>query len=137
NLHPEEDLILLKPRPGEEYLLNEDVLEVIDRQGDEIALILLPGIQYYTGQLFDISAIAEIAKKKNCKVGFDLAHAVGNVELSLHDAGVDFAVWCSYKYLNAGPGAVGGCFVHERHLKNEKLSRFEGWWGHDKKTRFQ
>jgi kynureninase len=105
--------------------------------GDRIALVLLPGVQYRTGQVFDLKAIVERAHAQGCMVGFDLAHAVGNLPLALHDSGADFAVWCSYKYLNAGPGAVGGAFVHERHARTEHLPRFAGWWGHDKHSRFR
>ena len=104
--------------------------------GSRIALVLLPGVQYRTGQAFDLKAITELAHKQGCQVGFDLAHAVGNLPLQLHDSGADFAIWCSYKYLNSGPGAVGGAFVHARHARTA-LPRFAGWWGHDKSTRFQ
>ncbi|SFS04232.1 Kynureninase [Dyella sp. OK004] len=104
--------------------------------GERIALVLLPGVQYRTGQVFDLEAITALAHKQGCMVGFDLAHAVGNLPLQLHDSGADFAIWCSYKYLNAGPGAVGGAFVHERHAHTH-LPRFAGWWGHNKNTRFQ
>jgi kynureninase len=104
--------------------------------GSRIAMVLLPGIQYRTGQAFDLKAITELAHKHGCTVGFDLAHAVGNLPLRLHDSGADFAIWCSYKYLNSGPGAVGGAFVHARHA-HAALPRFAGWWGHDKHTRFQ
>lgn len=104
--------------------------------GSRIALVLLPGVQYRTGQAFDLKAITELAHKQGCQVGFDLAHAVGNLPLQLHDSGADFAIWCSYKYLNSGPGAVGGAFVHARHAR-ATLPRFAGWWGHDKSTRFQ
>jgi kynureninase len=104
--------------------------------GSRIALVMLPGVQYRTGQAFDLKAIAALAHKHGCTVGFDLAHAVGNLPLRLHDSGADFAIWCSYKYLNSGPGAVGGAFVHERHAQ-AVLPRFAGWWGHDKTTRFQ
>ena len=104
--------------------------------GERIALVMLPGVQYRTGQVFDLKAIAALAHKHGCKVGFDLAHAVGNLPLQLHDSGADFAIWCSYKYLNAGPGAIGGAFVHERHA-TAGLPRFAGWWGHDKTTRFK
>jgi len=104
--------------------------------GSRIALVMLPGIQYRTGQAFDLAAITRIASRHGCMVGFDLAHAVGNLPLQLHDSGADFAIWCSYKYLNSGPGAVGGAFVHERHARTT-LPRFAGWWGHDKTTRFQ
>jgi kynureninase len=108
----------------------------LDQHGSRIALVLLPGIQYRTGQAFDLQAITALARKHGCAVGFDLAHAVGNLPLQLHDSGADFAIWCHYKYLNAGPGAIGGAFVHERHATAE-LPRFAGWWGHDKATRFQ
>ncbi|MEP7043796.1 MAG: kynureninase [Dokdonella sp.] len=112
------------------------ILRTLDEHGDRIALVLLPGVQYLSGQAFDLQAIVEAARRKGCVVGFDLAHAVGNLRLQLHDSGCDFAVWCSYKYLNAGPGAVAGCFVHERHAK-AGLPRFAGWWGHDQTTRFE
>lgn len=132
----EEALLVAKPREGEEILRTEDLLELIEREGDTIALVLLPGVHYYTGQVFDMAAITAAAHRKGCVVGFDLAHAAGNVPLKMHDWGVDFAAWCNYKYLNSGPGAVAGAFVHERHLGQRDLPRFEGWWGHDKKTRF-
>ncbi|MET0226020.1 MAG: kynureninase [Dokdonella sp.] len=114
----------------------ESILRTLDQHGERIALVLLPGVQYLSGQAFDLPAIVAAAKRKGCTVGFDLAHAVGNLPLQLHDSGCDFAVWCSYKYLNSGPGAVAGCFVHERHA-NAVLPRFAGWWGHDQKTRFE
>jgi kynureninase len=109
---------------------------VLAEHGSRIALVLLPGVQYRTGQVFDLKAITELAHKHGCSVGFDLAHAVGNLPLQLHDSNADFAIWCSYKYLNSGPGAVGGAFVHARHAQ-ATLPRFAGWWGHDKSTRFQ
>ncbi len=130
-------LIELAPRDGETVLRTEEILETIHREGDSIALILLGGVNYYTGQAFDMRVITEAGHKAGAVVGFDLAHAAGNIELHLHDWDVDFAAWCSYKYLNAGPGAVGGAFVHERHANNFDLPRFAGWWGHDKETRFQ
>jgi len=130
-------LIELSPREGESTLRTDDILETIDREGDSIALILLGGVNYYTGQAFDMKAITAAGHKAGAIVGFDLAHAAGNIELRMHDWSVDFAAWCSYKYLNAGPGAVGGVFVHERHANNLDLPRFAGWWGHDKETRFQ
>lgn len=133
---PQESLIEAKARPGEAILRPEDILELIDREGDRLALILWPGVQFYTGQAFDPGEIVKAGYQKGCVVGFDLAHAVGNVELRLHDSNADFAVWCSYKYLNAGPGAVAGCFVHERHARRFDLPRYAGWWGHDKTTRF-
>lgn len=122
---------------GEHTLRDEDILRVIAEEGCHAAMVFLPGVQYYTGQVFDMSAITLAAHKEGCLVGFDLAHAVGNVSLALHDWGVDFACWCSYKYLNAGPGAIAGVFVHERHGDGgDKLPRFAGWWGHDESTRF-
>jgi len=108
----------------------------LDQNGSRIALVMLSGVQYLTGQFFDLQRIAELARRKGCVVGFDLAHAAGNVPVNLHDSGADFAVWCSYKYLNSGPGAVAGCFVHERHA-TATLPRFAGWWGHDQTTRFR
>jgi kynureninase len=129
-------LIELAPCEGESCLRTEDILETIDREGDSVALILLGGVNYYTGQAFDMPAITEAGHRKGCIVGFDLAHAAGNLELQLHDWGVDLAAWCSYKYLNAGPGGIAGAFVHERHARSFDLPRFAGWWGHDKATRF-
>ncbi|MFA7326891.1 MAG: kynureninase [Candidatus Kapaibacterium sp.] len=133
--NPKTDLIYLRARDGEHTVRFEDIQSVLESQSDEIALIMLGGVNYYTGQLFDMKAITEIAHKNDIVAGFDLAHAAGNIHLQLHDWGIDFAAWCSYKYLNAGPGGIAGIFVHERHLK-EDLPRFEGWWGQNKKTRF-
>ena len=135
-LDPQGDLIELTPRESESTLRTEDIVETLQRNGDEIALVLLGGVNYYTGQAFDMKAITEAGHKARAIVGFDLAHAAGNLELHLHDWNVDFAVWCSYKYLNAGPGAVAGAFVNERHAEAFDLPRFTGWWGHDKATRF-
>ena len=133
----DESLVLLKPRDGEECLRLDDILAAIDEHADELALIMLPGVQYYTGQVMDMQAITDAAQHHDITVGFDLAHATGNIEMQLHDWGVDFAAWCTYKYLNSGPGSVAGCFVHEKHHDNPDLPRFAGWWGHDKKTRFK
>ena len=132
----ENSLIELTPRAGENYLRTEDILETIRRNGDQIALILLGGVNYYTGQAFDFEAITKAGHAAGAVVGFDLAHAAGNLVLDLHDWDVDFAAWCSYKYLNAGPGGIAGVFVHERHAASFDLPRFAGWWGHDKETRF-
>ena len=131
-----DSLIQLTPREGETTLRTEDIIEMIERHGDEIALVFLGGVNYYTGQAFDMKAIAEAAHRAGANVGFDLAHAAGNLELHLHDWNVDFAAWCSYKYLNAGPGGVAGAYIHERHANSFDLPRFAGWWGHDKATRF-
>lgn len=135
--YPAESLIKLTPREGETLLRTEDIEALIAEQGDEIALILLGGVNYYTGQVFEIERITNAAHSKNIPIGWDLAHATGNIPLQLHDWNVDFAAWCSYKYLNAGPGAVGGCFIHERHVENPDIVRFAGWWGHDKESRFK
>jgi len=136
NLNPEKAVIRLKPRKNESFIRTKDVEEIIDNDGEEIALIILGGVNYYTGQVFDMKEITKLGHKKGIKVGFDLAHAVGNISLSLHEWNIDFAVWCSYKYLNSGPGSVGGVFIHERHHKSN-LNRFAGWWGHDKVSRFK
>lgn len=129
-------LIELKPRENETTLRTEDILQIIEENRDSIALIMLGGVNYYTGQAFDMQRITEAGRKVGAVVGFDLAHAAGNLELNLHDWNVDFAAWCSYKYLNSGPGGIAGIFVHERHSENFELPRFAGWWGHDKETRF-
>ena len=134
---PAEALVRLSPGPGKHTIDTAEVADVLERDGESIALVLLPGVQYYTGQAFDIGAITRLAHGKGCVVGFDLAHAAGNLVLSLHDWDVDFAVWCTYKYLNSGPGSVGGCFVHERHGRRPDLPRLSGWWGHDKESRFR
>ncbi len=129
-------LVELTPREGEATLRTEDILQTIEKEGETIALVLLGGVNYYTGQAFEMQRIADAGHKAGAVVGFDLAHAAGNLELKMHDWNVDFAAWCSYKYLNAGPGAVAGAFVHERHSTSFDLPRFAGWWGHDKETRF-
>ena len=136
-LAPKECLIELKAREGEVCLREEDIQHLIETQGDEIALILLGNTNYYTGQYFDMRKITEWGHAKGCYVGFDCAHGAGNLPLNLHDSGCDFAVWCNYKYLNSGPGGMGGAFVHERHHNNPNIPRLEGWWGHNKETRFK
>ncbi len=131
------DLIELEPRAGQSILATDDILALIESRSDEIALIMLGGVNYYTGQFFDLARITAAGHAAGAIVGFDLAHAAGNVPLQLHDWQVDFAAWCSYKYLNAGPGGIAGVFVHENHADDFTLPRFAGWWGHDKATRFQ
>jgi len=133
---PATAIIEVAPRNGEYTLRTEDIISTIEKHGDETALVLFGGINYYTGQFFDLEKITRAAKAAEAKVGFDLAHAAGNVELHLHGWNVDFACWCTYKYLNSGPGAIGGAFIHEKHHK-ESLPRFAGWWGYDKQTRFK
>ncbi|MEO0628159.1 MAG: kynureninase [Bacteroidota bacterium] len=135
-LHPRKSKIEISPRPGEVCLRHEDIYDLIEDQGDEIALIMLGNPNYYTGQFLNMKAITERAHAKGITVGFDCAHGAGNRPLDLHDSGCDFAVWCTYKYLNGGPGAIAGTFVHERHSNRMDLPRFEGWWGHDQDTRF-
>jgi kynureninase len=135
-LNAAQHLLEVGPRPGEHALRTEDLLACIEREAPRLALVLLPGVQYLTGQLFDLGPLIAGARAAGAVAGVDLAHAIGNVPLRLHDWDADFAVWCSYKYLNAGPGAVGGCFVHERHAMRGDLPRFAGWWGHSKARRF-
>jgi len=132
----ETSLIKLTPRAGEVAIRTEDIAQLIERDGDQIALIMLGGVNYYTGQVFDFEKITKLGQEKGIKVGFDLAHAAGNIKLDLHKWGVDFAVWCSYKYLNSGPGSVAAAFVHEKH-HHSNLPRFAGWWGHNKEDRFE
>lgn len=132
----EDGIVLVKPKASQSIITLDDWATVLDLHGDEIALVLIPAVQYYTGQFFDIKTITELAHKKGCIVGVDAAHGVGNVPLELHDWQVDFAVWCHYKYCNSGPGAIGGAYLHEKHARNKDLPRFAGWWGHNKETRF-
>ena len=134
---PDAHLIIATPRPGELTLRTDDLAALIERHGSELALVLLPGVQYYTGQRLDLERLTQAAHGVGAIAGFDLAHAAGNVPLALHDWNADFAVWCSYKYLNGGPGAVGGCFVHERHGLDLTIPRFAGWWGNDPGSRFR
>ncbi|MBR9920439.1 MAG: kynureninase [Bacteroidetes bacterium] len=134
---PSDAIIELFPRKGEYYLRTEDILDQIKAAGSELALVMIGGVNYYSGQFFDLEAITKAGHATGAKVGFDLAHAAGNLPLKLHDWGPDFAVWCSYKYLNSGPGGPSGLFVHERHGKNPDLPRFGGWWGHDEESRFE
>lgn len=134
---PESDLIMLRPREGEHALRESDILKAIAEEGQRTALIMFGGVNYYTGQCFPMEAITSAGHEMGCVVGFDLAHAAGNVPLDLHAWGVDFAAWCGYKYLNGGPGGASGVYIHERHHQDRDLPRFHGWWGHDKATRFQ
>ena len=133
---PENSLVLWKPRPGENLCRFEDLEALMAEHGEEIALVMIGNSNYYTGQKYPIKEITQLGHKYGCKVGFDLAHGVGNIDADLHDNGPDFAVWCTYKYLNSGPGALGGCFVHERHATNTEIPRFTGWWGHKMESRF-
>ncbi len=135
-IDPKDGLILWKPRKGEELCRFEDLEEIVNTQGSEIALLMIGSTNYYTGQLFPLKKITELGHRHGCMVGFDLAHGAGNIQPNLHENGADFAVWCTYKYLNSGPGSLGGCFVHQRHANNKTLNRFVGWWGHNKDTRF-
>lgn len=136
-LDPARDLLEIAPREDEHLLRTEDIIATLEREGPRIAAVLLPGVQYLTGQRLDIHAITAAGRRAGCTVGWDLAHAIGNVPLALHDAGVDYAVWCHYKYVNGGPGAPGGAFVHARHSARRDLPRLAGWWGNDAATRFR
>ena len=135
-LNPTDAIVEIAPRPGEHTLRTEDILAVIEREDAQTALVMFGGVNYYTGQFYDLQAITRAGHAAGAYVGFDLAHAAGNVPLRLHDWGPDFAVWCSYKYLNSSPGGPSGMFVHERHANNPELPRFAGWWGHDEQQRF-
>jgi len=134
---PDAGLVLARPREGEFVIRTEDIESILAKQGDQIALVMLSGVNYYTGQVFDLQRITAAGHAAGCRVGWDLAHAAGNLVLKLHDWNVDFAAWCSYKYLNCGPGAVAGAFVHERHGADPSIPRFAGWWGNDPATRFR
>ncbi|MAZ28799.1 MAG: kynureninase [Cytophagaceae bacterium] len=133
---PEESLILWQPREGEYLNHYEDLEAIMEQHGDEVALVMLGNTNYYTGQKYPMKKITDLGHKHGAMVGFDLAHGVGNIDADLHETGPDFAVWCTYKYLNSGPGSLGGCFVHERHAENKEIQRFTGWWGHKLETRF-
>ncbi len=133
---PADAILEIEPREGEHTLRTEDITAAIEEAGDSLALVLFSGLQYYTGQFFDIPSITRAAHAAGAYAGFDCAHAAGNVPLSMHEWGCDFALWCTYKYLNSGPGALGGVFIHERHARNTALPRFAGWWGHDEERRF-
>jgi len=136
-LKPEEALVMLAPPAGETIVRDDDIAHTIKKHGDSIALVLLEGVNYYTGQAINFSKVINLGHEVGAYVGFDLAHTIGNIPLKLHDWNLDFAVWCSYKYLNGGPGCVAGCFVHRKHGQNKSLPRLAGWWGHNKDTRFQ
>ena len=136
-LDPEKTIIEIHPRDENKIILEEDILDTIDKHKDTLALVLIGGINYYSGQLFDMNVITAAAHKAGALAGFDLAHAIGNAALLLHDWDVDFAVWCSYKYLNGGPGSAGGIYVHEKYARDKTHKRLGGWWGNDEKTRFK
>lgn len=133
---PKQGLVEWKPREGEELLRMDDLEKILEEEGDEIALLLIGGVNYYTGQFLELKKIAALGHQKGCIVGIDLAHGAGNIQPNLHDSEVDFAAWCTYKYLNAGPGSLSGLFVHEKHANKKELPRFAGWWNHNKETRF-
>ena len=132
-----ESMVIVSPRDGNETIHPDDLLAAIEQHGDELAVVLLPGIQYFTGQVMPMAEITAAGHAVGAKVGFDLAHAIGNIEMHLHDWNVDFAAWCTYKYLNSGPGGVAGAFVHERHVANQDLPKLLGWWGNNPDTRFE
>lgn len=136
-LNPSEAIVEIEPLPGSKTLSTDQIINTINALGDELAMVMFGGINYYTGQFFDIASITKATHQVGAIAGFDLAHVVGNIPLDLHDWNVDFAAWCSYKYLNAGPGAVGGYFIHEKHVSNQALPRLAGWWGNDEKERFK
>ena len=136
-IDPDDGIVEWQPSSDDGWLELPDLAKILEREGDSIALLLLPGIQYYTGQVLDMAEICRLGRKAGCAVGLDLAHAIGNVELQLNEWAPDFAAWCTYKYLNAGPGAIGGGFVHESHLSPDNLNQLHGWWGHEEKTRFK
>ena len=136
-LNPSDMIVEIERREGEHNIRLEDVLAKIEEVGDELALVLIGGVNYYTGQVFDMKTITAAGHKAGAYVGWDLAHAAGNIKLELHDWNVDFAAWCSYKYMNSGPGNASGCFIHEKHHNNIDLPRFAGWWGHNKERRFK
>jgi kynureninase len=135
-LNPDDAIIEITPREGEHTIHNEDIIAAIKEAGDSLACVMIGGVNYFTGQVFDMKAITEAAHKVGANCGFDLAHGAGNIELNLHDWSVDFACWCSYKYLNSGPGGVSGVYINEKHCNNTELPRFAGWWGQEKETRF-
>ena len=135
--HPDDAIIEVHPKAGKATIDKEDILDTIKKHGNETALVIFGGVNYYSGQVFDMQAICKAAHEVGAYCGFDLAHAAGNINLELHDWNVDFACWCSYKYLNSGPGGVAGAFIHQRHIANESLIRLAGWWGHNKDTRFK
>ena len=134
---PATSIIEVKPRAGQQAIRLEDIINTIQEHGDSIAVVLLGGVNYYTGQVFDMKKITDAAHEVGAFAGFDLAHAAGNIELQMHDWNVDFACWCTYKYLNSGPGSVGGAYIHQRHAGNKNMPRFAGWWGYTKETRFK
>lgn len=136
-LNPADVIIEVSPKEGSAYIETADILEAIQQHGNETALVIFGGVNYYSGQVFDMATICKAAHAVGAFCGFDLAHAAGNIALELHDWQVDFACWCSYKYLNSGPGGVAGAFIHEKHLSNTSITRLAGWWGHDKESRFK